>query len=168
SPADLETLFQLIHLYFTSPRADDAALAMIRNQYRAYLLNRAADPDAAFSDTLQMALYGQHPRNVIPSIDMIEALDLNTMEAIYQERFSDPGDFTFVFVGNFDPDQLGLLARQYLGSIPSPGADEEWLDVYPDLSEGVVEHTLFRGLGDRSRVSIVFTGDFEYSRENRH
>lgn len=168
APGDLETLFQLIHLYFTAPRADESAMAMIQNQYRAYLLNRAADPEAAFQDTLQIALYGRHPRNLIPTMDMVDNLDLATMERIYRERFADAGDFTFVFVGNFDPDELLSLAQTYLGTLPSSEGDEEWRNVYPDLAEGVVERTLYKGLGDKSVVRLVFTGDFEYNKENRH
>ena len=168
SPEDLETLFQLIHLYFTEPRADPSALAMIQNQYRAYLLNRGADPEAAFQDTLQMALYGQHPRNLIPTVEMVDELSAETAHEIYADRFADAGDFTFIFVGNFEPERLQSLAQVYLGNLPSAGREEDWQDVFPDLADGVVERTIFKGLGDKSQVSLVFTGDMEYNKENRH
>ncbi|HEX7069895.1 MAG TPA: insulinase family protein, partial [Rhodothermales bacterium] len=168
APADLETLFQLIHLYFTAPRADSSALAMLQNQYRAFLINRSADPEAAFEDSLQMALYGKHPRNIIPTIPLVEDLSLRTVEKVYRERFANAGDFTFVFVGNFEPDSLERLAQTYLGTLPSANGEEAWRDVYPDLAEGVVERTLYKGLGDRSQVTLVFTGDLEYNKENRH
>lgn len=168
SPEDLETLFQLIHLYFTSPRADSSAMATIRNQYRAYLLNRSAQPEAAFQDTLQVTLYGHHPRNVIPSMDMVNELDLGVIEQIYRDRFANAGDFTFIFVGNFDVDHLESLARTYLGTLPSSETEEEWVDVYPDLTEGVVEKTIYKGLGEKSEVRLIFSGELDYNKENRH
>ena len=168
SPDDLETLFQLIHLYFTAPRADSSAFAALQNQYRTYLLNRSAEPGAAFQDTLQMALYGEHPRNVLPSIELVEEVGLESAYEIYQDRFADASDFTFIFVGNFEPESLQTLAQVYLGSLPSTGREEDWRDVLPDLQEGVTEKTVYKGLGEKSQVSLIFTGDFEYDREHRH
>ncbi len=58
TPADLETLFQLIHLYFTAPRADQDAFEVFQTKQRTTLINREQDPNAALSDALNEALYG--------------------------------------------------------------------------------------------------------------
>ncbi|MEM6328108.1 MAG: pitrilysin family protein, partial [Bacteroidota bacterium] len=47
SPGDLETLFQLVHLYATAPREDEAALATVRTQFSAFLANMGASPEGA-------------------------------------------------------------------------------------------------------------------------
>ena len=46
TPADLETLFQLIHLYFTAPRADQDAFEVFQTKQRTTLINREQDPNA--------------------------------------------------------------------------------------------------------------------------
>src|SRR5690606_12878640 len=74
SPQDLETLFQLVHLYFTAPRADTAALAAVQNQVRAYLANKAANPSMVFQDSLSAALYGDHPRRRPLTIEQVDRL----------------------------------------------------------------------------------------------
>ena len=168
SPEDLETLFQLIHLYMTAPRADRAAFEAFQNQYRAYLMNRSANPTAAFQDTLRIALFGDHPRNFVPTMEMVDELDLERAHEIFRERFEDAGDFTFVFVGSFDPENLRSLAQTYLGTLPSAPGEESWQDVLPRLKSGVSQKTLHRGMGDRSQVSLVFTGELDYNRETRH
>src|SRR4030095_13493589 len=62
SPKDLETVFQLMYLYFTSPRADSTAVVALKQRFRAALANRGVSPEAAFGDTLSVTLSSHHPR----------------------------------------------------------------------------------------------------------
>lgn len=168
SPQDLETLFQLIHLHFISPRADSSALLAFQNQQRSFLQNRNLTPFSAFQDSIITALYGDNLRRQVPTLEQVNALDLNAAFRIYQDRFADAGDFTFIFVGNFDKQQLKSLAQTYLGTLPTTGREEAWRDVAPDLPEGVVEKEAFKGEDQQSQVALVFNGPFDYTRENRH
>ncbi len=168
SPEDLETLFQLIHLYFTAPRTDQDAIESYQNQMRSSLENRAANPMAVFNDSLIAALYDNHIRRIPPTIQMVESIDSDDVKTYYADRFADAGDFTFVFAGSFDVDRLTELAGTYLGSLPAVDRDETWRDVAPDLPEGVVETTVHKGVGQQSWVAMVFSGPFEYDREHRH
>ena len=49
-----------------------------------------------------------HPPNEITN-RFLEELDLDASLAFYEERFADAGDFTFIFVGAFDPETLRPL-----------------------------------------------------------
>ena len=62
SRRDLETMFQLIYLTFTQPRADPEAFRAITGQLTATLANRQALPEAAFDDALEAALTQDHLR----------------------------------------------------------------------------------------------------------
>ncbi len=168
SPQDLETLFQLIHLYVTAPRAEASALEAYQNQQRSFLVNRSATPGGAFQDTLITALYGDHPRRQVPTVQQIDALDLAQAFAAYQDRFADTDDFTFIFVGNFDVDRLTALAQTYLGTLPATDREETWRDVAPDTPEGVVTKTVRKGQAPQSQVALLFTGPFVYDRLHRH
>lgn len=168
SPEDLETLLQLVHLYFTEPRAEGDALASFQNQMRSSLVNRSATPTAVLQDSLQAALYGNDIRRRTPTIEMVDALALDDALRYYKSRFADAADFTFVFAGNFDVDSLTALARQYLGTLPAPDRDETWRDVAPERPEGVVETEVRKGIGEQSYVALVFHGPFDYDREHRY
>lgn len=168
SPDDLETLFQLIHLYFTAPRADSSALAAFQNQQRAFLANRNATPLGAFQDTLIAALYGNHPRRGVPTLAQIEALSLADAFRLYRDRFADAGDFTFVFVGSFDVGELTALAQTYLGTLPATPREESWRDVAPDLPAGVVTRAVYKGVAPQSQVLLLYHGPLPYDRANRH
>ncbi len=168
SRVDLETLFQLVHLYATRPRADEAALRSFQNHQRAQLINRQANPASAFSDSLYVAFYGNHARRRLLTIDDIDSLSTEKSLAFFRERFADFGDFTFIFVGSFQVDQLVALARTYLGTLPSQGRQESWRDVEPELPEGAVTKVAYKGQEPKSRVGIVFHGPFAYSRVQDH
>ena len=163
---DVETLFQLIYLYLTEPRAEQDAFDVFQKQMRSALENRAQDPNAAMQDATVLALYGDTVRRGPLSLEEIESLDLARGLEIYQERFADMDDSVFIFVGNADPDLIKPLAQTYLGNLPSSEREETWQDVAPDPPEGIVDESVFKGEGDRSIVRLVFTGPYEPNLEN--
>jgi len=46
-------------------------------------------------------------------------IDVDAAFEFYRERFRDAGDFTFVLVGNFDPEEIRPLLLTYLGGLPA-------------------------------------------------
>jgi len=169
SPRDLETLFQLVYLYFTEPRLDLDAGEALRDRLRAALSNRSADPNAAFSDTLQVTLSQHHPRFRPPTLTLPDELDLEWALDFYRERFSDASGFTFVFVGNLDMDALRPLVETYLGGLPTAGrGGESWRDTGVRAPDGVVERVVRQGLEPRATTRLIFTGEMPYTRENRY
>ena len=146
SPKDLETLFQLISLYFTAPRADEAAFDAYKAQGKAVLANQQASPDWAFNETLQTTLSQNHFRARLMSPALIDEMNLAKATAFYKDRFADASDFTFVFVGNFTLDTMKPLVERYLASLPSLGRKETWKDVGPTPPKGVVEKVVKKGI----------------------
>lgn len=168
SPEDVATMFQLTYLTFTAPRRDSAAFLAYKAQMNAFLTNRGASPDAAFSDTLKVTLAQHHFRARPSTVAVYEEMDLDKSFEFYRDRYADASDFTFVFVGNFAADSLRSLTERYIASLPAAGRKELWRDVGMRPPTGIVERVVRRGVEPRSRTYIVFTGPFEYTRENRH
>ena len=102
SPEDLETLFQLITLYTTSPRLDPIYFSRYESSLRSIAETRAAQPDAILFDAVNTVLGQNHFRQRPLTIELLEELNLERAEAVYADRFADLGDTTFVFVGAFD------------------------------------------------------------------
>ena len=59
---DIETMFQLINLSFTAPRADPTAFGVMTANLKRMLANQETEPEAAFSMAVTSALTGDHPR----------------------------------------------------------------------------------------------------------
>ena len=122
SPKDLETLFQLIYLKFTEPRADETLFKILVEQSKALLANQAATPDYAFNKALVSALTQDHLRARPFEVEDVPQMNLQKSLAFYKDRFADASDFTFVFVGSFEIDAMRPLVERYLASLPSIGS----------------------------------------------
>ena len=167
SPKDLETMFQLIYLTFTQPRADPTIFGVLTAQMKSVLANQKASPDFAFNEMLQTTLSQNHYRARPMTPEMVDEWNLERSFAFYKDRFADAGDFTFVFIGSFDPGMIKPLVEQYLGALPATHRDETWKDVGIRPPKGVVQKTVIKGMEPQSQAAIVFTGPFKYTQEQR-
>src|SRR5436190_15169462 len=167
SRKDLETMFQLIYLRFTAPRADPNAFNAQAAQMKSILGNQVAVPEFAFSNALMAARYQNHPRRRLPTPEMIDQWSLDKSMAFYKDRFADASDFTFVFVGSFDVATMKPLVEKYLGSLPSIRRKENWKDVGVRTPGDVVVKRVEKGVEPKSLSAIVFSGPFEFTQTNR-
>ncbi len=167
SRKDLETMFQLIYLTFTQPRADPAIFNVITTSTKSQLANQKASPEFAFAEALNGILSQNHPRAKMMTPEMVDQMNLDKSLAFYKDRFSDASDFTFVFVGSLDPATMKPLVERYLGALPVTHRQETWKDIGLKRPTGVVEKRVDKGLEPKSRAEIVFSGPFEYSQVQR-
>jgi zinc protease len=168
SPADFETMLQLIYLYATSPRMDSMSFISYQTRMRGMIQNRSARPEAAWEDTFQVTMAQYHQRRRPMSDAILNEMNLNTSYEIFKNRFMDCSDFTFFIVGAFDINAVKPFVVTYLGGLPSRGRKEMWRDVGIFSPKGKVEKTVQKGIEPKSFVRMVFSGPFEWSRENRH
>jgi zinc protease len=164
---DLETMFQLIYLTFTAPRADPVAFKVLTDQLKVTLANRQAQPDVQFNQALDAALTQNHPRTQPLMPASVDKMNLEKSLAFYKDRYADASDFVFVFVGSFDLETMKPLVEKYLGGLPSAKRNETVKDVGIRPPAGVVEKQVRSGIAPRSQVSIVFTGPFMNDEQHR-
>lgn len=168
SPKDLETMLQLIYLYFTAPRKDSDAFKSAMQQDLAFVQNQHASPEATFRDTLQLVM-NQHNFRFQPLDEQrLKLVEMNRAYEIYKERFADAGNWTFVFVGNFIPEDLKSKIEMYLGGLPSLNKKETFRDLGIGPPAGIINKEVYKGSEPKSAVSLIFTGLFEYNRHNRN
>ena len=167
SPKDLETLFQLIYLSFTQPRADPTIFGVLTSQMKTVLANQEASPAFAFNVALQVTLYQDHMRARPLTAGLVDQMGLEKSLAFYKDRFADASDFTFVFVGTFDLEAMKPLAERYLGSLPALHRSETWKNVGLVTVKGVVPKVVKKGLEPQSQVGITFSGPMKYNRDQR-
>jgi zinc protease len=167
SPKDLETLFQLIYMRFTQPRADPSAFGVQTSQLKTLMANQANTPGYAFAEALTAIMGQNHPRRRLPTAATVDEWNLEKSMAFYKDRFADASDFTFVFVGNIDLAVMKPLVERYLGSLPSLHRKETWKDVGVREPAGVITKKVEKGIEPKSQTSILFTGPFAYTQEQR-
>ena len=162
TPQDLESMFQLLYLRFTQPRADPTAFAALVSQASGLLANREASPEYVFEQTIAATLSGDNIRRQPETPATVKRWNLDASLAFYKARFADAGNFTFVFVGSFTPERIRPLVETYIASLPATHAHETWRDLGIVGPTGVVEKTIEQGVAPKSAVAIVLSGPFEY------
>ena len=168
SPQDIETLFQLVYLYGTSPRKDSTAFSSLITRYKAMLQNRSVSPEAAFADTNQVTLANYHLRARPITIALIKEINFNKTVSVYKDRFADFSDFIFFFVGNFKTDSIRPFVEEYLASLPSLNRKELWKDNGIEPPKGVISKQVRKGIEPKSSINLTFTGPFEWTQQNRY
>ena len=168
APKDLETLLQLTYLTFTAPRADQAAFESFKTRMKAALANQEANPNTALSDTVTQMLYGNNPRVTRLKAEMIDQIDYVKVMDMYKDRFADASDFTFIFVGNINPQEATPLIETYLGSLPATGRKESFRDVNLDIRKGEWKNVFHKDLQtEKATVLIVESGTCDYTLKNK-
>jgi zinc protease len=162
TPQDLETMFQLLYLRFTQPRADPTAFAAMASQARGLLANQMASPDVVFNQAINAALNQDSLRRRSETPATVDQWNLEKSLAFYQARFADASNFTFVFVGSFAPEAIKPLVETYIASLPATRAHETWRDLGITPPRGVIEKTIEKGIAPKSEVALVLSGPFEY------
>jgi zinc protease len=160
SVKDQETMLQLAYLYFTAPRKDENAFEQYMKQVNTYLENAASNPQKAYSDSLNLIMYGYNPRVQILNLETIKKVDLNTIQRIYKERFANPADFTFSFIGNIDIATFKPLIEKYLGGLKTTNKFEKWKDNGLRIQKGLIRKDIVKPL----KVSKT-TNNIRYSAE---
>jgi zinc protease len=169
TPQDLETMFQLIHLYFTQPRRDEKAFQSWQARTKSFISNALSDPENYFEQEIEKIISQNHPRaDLYPTSEQIDKIDADFAYQFYQERFADASDFHFFIVGSFDVNRIKNMLTTYLGSLPATNRNDKWKDVGPKKPEKVVKHTVKKGTEPKSIVQIHFHGNFTWSDQNRY
>ena len=188
-PEDLELLFQQIYLYFTAPRRDSDLFQSYQQRLQGVLENRRSNPQVLLNDTVTKLLFDDHPRRQPYTAERVAAISEEQVYRIFSERFASPGDFTFTFVGNVDPQELQRLAALYLGSAGSKessgagspastdtndsAADtktsstrESWINRGVRYTDTDIREEVRAGIAEKSTVTRVYAGSYDWSLQN--
>lgn len=161
--SDLETLFQLINLYFTQPRFDGAAFSSFISRMRSQLDNKEVSPETSFADTFKVVCANYHPRMKPLTKEMLKEANFSRITQIGKERFANPGSFTYFFVGKIDTLKIKPLVEKYLASLPVRKDGGRWVDLKIRKPAGVVEKVVEKGKETKCIQYLQFHGKFNYA-----
>lgn len=118
-PGDqVEAMFKLMHLFFTSPRIDHIAF----EKWKLNIIDRIAEIEKNDEYRITNVLsYG----NSIKTAAKADIVDMKMEEVIdlYRNRFASGNDFTFFISGSFDIKEVELLAAKYISALPNGKRD---------------------------------------------
>jgi zinc protease len=152
--SDLKTLFEMIYLFFTMPRLDNRAIEAILDQYRTMLIHQSQDPQIAFSRELRRTIYNYHPLFMPLELDDLEKVSIEHANE-FLNRCLNPADYTFVFSGNINLNEIYEYLETYLASIPDSYSMTQWID--PVITRpNDLEKTIYQGIEERCFVYLAW------------
>ena len=167
SPKDFETMMQLTYLTFTTPRKDAEAFESFKNRMKAQLESAQANPLSSINDSLQKAMYNNHPRVVMMKPEMVDQIDYDRILEMYNDRFKDASDFTFYFVGNIDLETAKPLIAEYLGALPAINRKETFKDTKMSIRKGVYKNEYAKEQQTpTATIVFLYSGKAPYTLKN--
>lgn len=168
SPKDVETMFQMIHLYFSDARFDNDAFDSYLTFQKEQIKNIQRNPMKPLIDTIGNVMSNYDFRSRPMTEEMLQEIDIAKAAKFYKDRFSNAGDFNFIFVGNFDMKTFVPMINKYLGSLPNTGRQESWKDLGVRPPYNALERSVHKGIEYKSNVYLLFNGLYNYNLKNRH
>lgn len=167
SPKDLETMFQMIHLYFTKLDKDTEAFSSFISKQKAFLGNILSNPNISFSIALGEFTNEGNPRYTgFPTAEDLDKANYDLAYEKYKERFANAGDFNFYFVGNVDEAKIAEYAELYLASLPGNKEKETYNVSSFRPKSGAHEFIYKKGTEPKSQVNLIYSGDAEYNEKD--
>ena len=166
NPAGVETLLQLVNRIIVEPQFTETGYnytyLMLDTQAKQY----GVQPADEWSEQISRILYGDSVRHYTSiSPELVAGYDRAKAEKIFKERFGNIADFTFVFVGDINEEELVDLCCSYLGTIPGDTKKKEDGKYEPySFPKGITKKVVKKGQEDMGKVFIGFGGNLPASK----
>jgi zinc protease len=165
---DMETMLQLVYLYFTSPRKDTSLFKSYIQKSKSQTAMLGANPQVAFVDTLYKTIFHNDPLApvAIPKSENYDKVNLERALEIYRERFGNANGMHFTFVGSFKEEEIKPLIEQYVASLPSNLKKYTYtVDNKLRPVKGKVNLNFNKGKEQKSLILAIYTGEIPYSED---
>lgn len=170
SVVDFETMLQLIYLNFTAIRKDDNAYQAFISMVETSLANADSNPRSAFSDTISLTVSNRHPRTILFKQNTLKSVSQEKALNVFKDRFANPADFTYMFVGNINPEdeKTKELITTYLGGLKTKKGRERFVDNQIRKPKGEVNNTFEREMETKTASNfILYSASMPYDVNTR-
>jgi zinc protease len=170
SPKDLEFFFQYLNAFFTNPRIDPNAFDLVMQETKEQIKMLTTQPMYKYLGQLIDAAMNHDPymKQVFSMDDeYLNQVNFDRAVQIYKERFANPADFTFFFVGNYDEKQMKEFVELYLGSMQTGSKKENYnLSVLKPRPDKATTQTVYAGSEQQGYMGMYITNPIEWSYKN--
>lgn len=134
----------------------------------AVVKNLQNEPKKIMEDSLRQIWNNYHPRLRVLDTEFMENISFDEIRDIYNDRFQDAEDFTFLIVGNIDEETAKSMSEKYIGSLTSTNRDETWINRNMEAPEGRTEKIIpIKLTTPKAHVNIRYEKDSEYNQKNK-
>ena len=167
TPADVETMLQLVYLYFTNINKDQESYDNMMKTTELMLKNKLLQPESVFSDSLSLTLTCHDKRQAPLATEDLKNVSYDRILQMAKEQTSNAAAFTFTIIGNYDEATIRPLIEKYLGALPSQKKIVKGKDV-EKLFKGEVINDFTRKMETPKAIAVMtwMNDKMDYSLQN--
>ena len=155
TPGDVETMLQLVYLYFTQINKDQESYDNVMKTQELMLKNKLLQPEAVFSDSLTLTVQNHSKRFAPATVDDLQKVNYDRILQMAKEQTANAAAFTFTIIGNYDEAAIRPLIEQYLASLPgNPKKVVKGKDV-DELFKGEVVNNFKRKMETPKAIGVM-------------
>ena len=154
TPADVETMLQLVYLYFTNINKDQESYDNMMKTTELMLKNKLLQPESVFSDSLSLTLTCHDKRQAPLATEDLKNVSYDRILQMAKEQTSNAAAFTFTIIGNYDEATIRPLIEKYLGALPSQKKIVKGKDV-EKLFKGEVINDFTRKMETPKAIAVM-------------
>ena len=155
TPNDVETLLQLVYLYFTKINKDQESFDNTMKTTELMLKNKLLQPEAVFSDSLTLTLQNHSKRFAPANVDDLKLVNYDRILQMAKEQTANAAGFTFTIIGNYDEAKLRPLIEQYLASLPGDAKTVKKGKDVEDSFTGNVKNNFKRKMETPKAIAVM-------------
>lgn len=170
SAEDMETMFQLMYLRWTEPRADSAVFEMTRKRSIENYRNRNVTNQTLYYRDLNYLMKGKdYVTNELTDTVIEEQVSLDQMVPLFHQSFGNANGFTFVILSDLELEQLTPYITRYIASLPasSTACDTPYRYDGGKIETEATKYVRAAGDSDRGVVSLIFQHTDLADKKNR-
>ncbi|MBR1934384.1 MAG: insulinase family protein [Prevotella sp.] len=168
TPTDVETMLQLVYLYFTNINKDQDSYDNMMKTTELMLKNKLLQPEAVFSDSLTLTIQNHNKRFAPLTMDDLQQVNYDRILQMAKEQTANAAAYTFTIIGNYDEATLRPLIEQYLASLPGDAKNVVKGKDVEDMFKGEVVNNFKRKMETPKAIALMVWAntDMKYSLEN--
>ena len=169
TPKDMEFFFQYLNAFFTNVRKDTNVYTLVMSETKERINTLQKNPLYKFIGKLFDLATQSDPydRNVLTmDEEYLKSVDYERAWQLYHQRFANPADFVFTFVGNFDEVEMTKMLETYVASLPTTDEMEDFNDVEQGFPEKTITTSVYAGTEEQSWAGMMFSEEYDYSPKN--
>jgi len=122
---------------------DEDAFQSLINRKKS-MLEGEKDIIEVVRDSIRSTVFANKERHHLLTAKDLSRADYATIMKWRKDRYSDAGDFTFVFTGSIEPQEVKDVIARYLGALPTTGRKETHIEVTDGYHTGQIRNAFNR------------------------
>ncbi len=167
---DLPTAMEFIYAFFTGFNIKENEFAAKRDAIAGIFANQETNPQYIFQKDFMSVLFSSPIRQAL-TLDDIKNADLATINDTVKNMTANAADYTFVFVGDINPETFVPLMEQYIATLPADTktATTKFTNnkAFEMAAGSEVSNFTAKMEIPQSWILIAITGQMPYNSENK-